>query len=107
MRDDRDRNRRADRQADLQHQVERRRAEDHAEQRADHERQRRQLAHRSCRWDVRLERRWYVLVGVPGAGCGDVELDGAHEVRRRLFIMDSSGRATYAVSPCSRSHASL
>ena len=48
-RNDRDRNRRADRQTDFKHEIKRRRAEDHPEQRADDERQRRQLAQSRAR----------------------------------------------------------
>ena len=64
-RDDRDRDRRAHRQADLEHQVQRRGAEDDAEQRAEHERARRHLRKDRLVADVRRELRRSRRGGVP------------------------------------------
>ena len=54
-RKDRHRNGRAHRHADFEHEIKRRRAEDHPEQRADDERQRRQLAQPRMRRNERTE----------------------------------------------------
>ena len=65
-RNDRDRNRRAHRETDLKDKIKRRGAEDDAEQCADDERQRRQLAHSGAGRDVRFEiRRERILRLVP------------------------------------------
>ncbi len=54
-REDRDRNGRTHRQSDFEHEIKRGRAEDHPEQRADDERQRRQLAQPRVRRNERTE----------------------------------------------------